>query len=89
MKRVRMTRVELFGGLDPEFPPRTKDIEAFAIKLPKVGKRFTVFGSPLNPEADLRMWSTSPVKGVGWKSETECEFSTCNSFYRLEVLGDA
>lgn len=55
---------------------RTEDITGTFHMKPTVGIPFDLFGKPINPDANFRLWSTSTVAQVeqllgGWKFKTE------------------
>jgi len=67
---------------------RTKEIVGFCFELPKVGRRFTMFGESLDKRLDIRMLNTSPVRKIT-KRKNILYLKTENSSYKLEVaLGE-
>jgi hypothetical protein len=63
---------------------RTDIIEGVTENLPTQDKSFLMFGEGL--EFGTRMVHTTPVLEIMSKSESEMEFKTKNSHYKLEIL---
>jgi hypothetical protein len=81
---VRLTPISLSQQSRTRAP-----IEGVTYFMPTPGLGFTVAGDPLNPEMDLRLVNTSPVKSMEIKSllPKVIEFETdSGSKYKLEVL---
>lgn len=66
---------------------RTKTVMGFARELPVVGEPFTMFSDPLDPSANIRMVSTTPVLRTLDPCNAPSEFWTVNSHYQIDVLG--
>lgn len=86
MRRVKLTRLETDGNFSG-IAPRTSSIEGFCFRLPELGKPFTVWGEPLDPEAEIRSWRTSLVTVVEDDDVDRVVFETLNSTYELRILG--
>lgn len=57
---------------------RTNVIDGWFLDTPKVGHSFVMFADPIDPETDLRVVETTPVREVRADS-----FDTENSTYEL------
>ncbi len=74
---------------------RTPEVEGTYYYPPEVGRTFHMYAKPLNPEATLRVVTTSEVQEVNRLEATvsgkdqwvRYEFKTQNSVYSLRVLG--
>lgn len=65
---------------------RTDTVEGVTYGLPEVGKGFTMFGEPLDPNVgNMRGVYTTEIK-VCDRTGNEFMFVTENSTYKLEVL---
>ena len=89
MHKVKLIRVE-----SNHTRLRTADVEGYCLRLPKPGKTFRLFSTALdevlkdNPKA-FRWVRTSEVVSARRNKKTgEVLFSTLNSVYRLERLGE-
>jgi hypothetical protein len=68
---------------------RTEEVRGSAESGPRVGCRFTMTAEPLNPEAFLRVVTTSEVKSWDYDAdEKHIVFRTENSTYRLTILDE-
>ena len=64
---------------------RTDDITGSFMYMPAQGDQFTIVGTSLTATSNHRIVTTSPIQLVIRISETELEFRTLNSHYKLEV----
>lgn len=68
---------------------RTEDIVGDFDTDPREGRGFHIFGKPIDPNATVRVWSTSRVATVE-KTDAGFKFTTeSGSTYQLEVLPEA
>lgn len=67
---------------------RTDYMPGFFANLPQVGTAFAILGEPLTRGAIARSVVTSTIQEVTELSDTEYEFKTRNSTYRLEIYPD-
>jgi hypothetical protein len=92
---VVMRKLEqLPDGKLSDRPPRTDEIEGITPRVqPAPGEPFKVYGKPLDPNADVRLWLTSmivSVEPVEIRNDHEVyRFRTQNSVYEVEDLGEA
>ena len=76
---VRLVKGEEAGAT------RTDGILGYFDFEPEVGRNFSIVGEPIDPKADGRLWSTSPVVTVE-KSDIGFKFTTrTGSIYRLYI----
>lgn len=65
---------------------RTEGIVGVFEENPEEGSGFHIFGQPIDPNATVRVWSTSAVAAVE-KTDTGFKFTTeSGSTYQLDVL---
>jgi hypothetical protein len=66
---------------------RTNDMAGEFSRLPALKERFVIYGESLTPGMNFREINTSPVQEVIKISETEYEFKTRNSHYKIVLDG--
>jgi hypothetical protein len=64
---------------------RTTEMEGEFHKPPIIGQDFVIFGKALDPDADVRMIRTTPVKALKDIADYRMVFFTQNSEYELEI----
>jgi hypothetical protein len=68
---------------------RTEGIVGSFDSIPTEGRGFHILGAPIDPNAHVRLWSTSRVQTVE-KTDTGFKFTTeSGSSYQLDVLPEA
>lgn len=78
--KVRLTKIK-----STHSNLRTDIIEGETDELPEVGKHFLLLGVSLTQGMDTRMVTTTKIQTVNIVN-SEYEFTTLNSTYKLEVL---
>lgn len=78
MKKVKLT--QLYSNHDNV---RTKEVVGEPIHLPKIGERFVMLASPLDPNKSIRVLSTSRIIRLD-KTENIFTIETENSVYQIE-----
>lgn len=65
---------------------RTSEMEGITAELPQKGESFKVIGEGL--EFGHRIFTTSIVQDITYKSQNLLEIKTLNSLYQVEILGE-
>jgi len=65
---------------------RTDTVEGHIDFLPEVNLPFMIKAEPIDPNADIRLVWTTPVKSVQYIDSNTIVFETKNSTYEIELL---
>ena len=75
-ERMECALIKVEGGAKV----RTSEVVGFCYEVPKVGQRFTMYGTPIDPSKDVRMVSTSRVRKIENIQDGSQRFMTSRIF---------
>lgn len=80
-KRINCTLTKVSTNINDL---RTNEVTGYCLELPEENERFNMYGSPLDPNANVRVISTSPVQKLS-VDNNNYTLETMNSVYKVNI----